>query len=848
MKSFEPRAEGRHRIIPLFWQRGDDPAAIREEMRRMKEAGINDFIVEPRPHPDYLGDGWWRDCDLILSEAAKLDMIVWFFDDGTYPSGTANGELAKRYPEHTKRYWAENHMDATGPAPHAHFLVDEWLKPGETLFRLIAARRKDRGDELIADSLVDVTAFSAHGRLYWPVPEGEWRVFVVKVSPYGEEAHTQDYVNPLSREGVSKYIELVHERHYARYQESFGNRVAGFFTDEPRFGNTTGYDRVIGKSRMPLPYVDGLEDMLGGDFARRVPLLWYPSDDSSAADARYAYMDAVSRLFAQNFTGQLGDWCRAHGVKLVGHLVEENGAHARLGYGAGHFFRAMEGLDMAGIDVVCNLLPEQTGGTYLTAFNEYDCDFNHWGLAKMASSAAHLDPKKNGDALCEAFGAYGWFEGLKLMKWITDHLAVQGVGIVTPHAFSPAPYPDPDCPPHFYARGKNPQFRHFRAWADYANRLGDALAGAIHVAPVAVVYHAEAEWGGASEPFEKAVKALAQAQIDCDVVPADALLSGAAAEDGTLSVGRETFRALVVPYMENIPAAFADRLNEIAAAGVPVLFTRALPARCYFGAPMKLTSVEAVSLAELPGRVRALGAFDIACDPPAPDLLYSHNRKDGIDFYLFVNQSTRHEIDARVTFRDERRAVLYDAMTGKTYAAEQEGNAVHLRLEAWETLFVAFGSEAELLEKRPDARAYARGTVLADGWTISTATADEYPAFTKTAFTELGDLSRPDRLPDFSGTVRYERRFALEKPEDILVEITEAYEAVRIAVNGARVAELICPPYRAYVPAALLRAGGNELSIEVTNTLVKEQHQNPFDPYFMQEPTGIVGSVTIATK
>lgn len=32
-----------------------------------------------------------------------------------------------------------------------------------------------------------------------------------------------------------------------------------------------------------------------------------------------------------------------------------------------------------------------------------------------------------------------------------------------PRAFDPAPFPDPDCPPHFYAHGHNPQYRHFGA-------------------------------------------------------------------------------------------------------------------------------------------------------------------------------------------------------------------------------------------------------------------------------------------------------------------------------------------------------------------------------------------------
>ena len=32
--------------------------------------------------------------------------------------------------------------------------------------------------------------------------------------------------------------------------------------------------------------------------------------------------------------------------------IEDMNAHMRLGYGAGHYFRALEGQDMAGMDIV----------------------------------------------------------------------------------------------------------------------------------------------------------------------------------------------------------------------------------------------------------------------------------------------------------------------------------------------------------------------------------------------------------------------------------------------------------------------------------------------------------------
>ena len=64
--------------------------------------------------------------------------------------------------------------------------------------------------------------------------------------------------------------------------------------------------------------------------------------------------------------------------------------------------------------------------------------------------------------MCEAFGAYGWNEGLKMMKWITDHLIVRGINHLVPHAFDPKEFPDFDCPPHFYAHGMNRSFDIFR--------------------------------------------------------------------------------------------------------------------------------------------------------------------------------------------------------------------------------------------------------------------------------------------------------------------------------------------------------------------------------------------------
>ncbi len=263
--------------------------------------------------------------------------------------------------------------------------------------------------------------------------------------------------------------------------------------------------------------------------------------------------------------------------------MEDNGVHARLGYGPGHFFRVMEGMDSAGMDLVYQVWPKHIEGRFTTPFGYLDAEFFYWGISKMTSSSAHLDEKKNGIALCEIFGAYGWQMGLKFMKWLTDHVAVRGINLLVPHAFSPK-YPDADCPPHFYANGNNPQWEYFHIWASYANRVCSLLSDGLHHATAAVVYHAEAEWGGAYEPFEKVVRVLAEQQIDSDVVPIDYLIDSEKSEiiDGKLWINQERYDTLVIPYSQCISKEFLNTVLNFSEQKLPVIFMTGYPERVYY--------------------------------------------------------------------------------------------------------------------------------------------------------------------------------------------------------------------------------------------------------------------------
>lgn len=288
-------------------------------------------------------------------------------------------------------------------------------------------------------------------------------------------------------------INAVYEPTFTHLGDEFGKTILGFFTDEPGFMNEKGAtledastSSFIGRGDMALPWSDELarrlHEALGTNWLSELRGLW--TRDPAGARVRHTYMDIATQLYRACFDEQIGDWCRERGVMHIGHVIEDKSCHTRLGQGAGHYFRAVAGQDMAGIDVVINqLAPGIDHGPYSYFHGAWNMEFFTYALAKLGSSAARLDPKKQGRCMAEVFGAFGWHEGLREMKWIADHMLVRGVNWFTPHAFSMAPFPDWDCPPHFYAHGNNPQWPHFGQLMSYMNRTATLLSEGLCHAP-----------------------------------------------------------------------------------------------------------------------------------------------------------------------------------------------------------------------------------------------------------------------------------------------------------------------------------------------------------------------------
>ena len=823
-------------MLPFFWQHGEEEAVLRKYMEIMDAANCHAVCVESRPHPDFAGPQWWHDMDIILEEARNRNMKVWILDDSHFPTGYANGALKKLPAEHRKQNIYFHQQELTGEAqllkldlrkaglmdlPTTYTVqTDFWAEDDTVVF---AVARNAQGQVL------DLTGMVEGETLCWDKPAGEWALQIGFWSR--NMGGRRENICVIEEEGVQILIDAVYEPHWQHYAADFGKTIQGFFSDEPELGNGRTYasGNRMGTDQ-DLPWSPKLEalliERLGENWRTLMPLLW--TEGEEAPRVRSIYMDCVSKRVREAFSNKLGDWCQAHGVRYIGHLIEDEGQHCRTGSTLGHYFRGLQGQHMAGIDNIGGqVVPyaENDNRGYFRSDDHRAAEFYHYALAKLAQSAAAIEPKKEGNAMCEIFGNYGWVEGVRMEKYIADHYLVRGVNQYVPHAFSPKAYPDIDCPPHFYAHGHHPQYRHFGEICGYMNRVATLTSSGKHEVPAAVLYHGESEWADSGAmPFETPLRKLYDVHIDCHVIPADIFVEQDYYQTrmgNPLVVNGQTYRAFVVPETKVLPASAVKGLCELAEKGLPIYFVNKLPvqiAETGEALPDALKALPVVALSELAEEVSKLGLATPKVEPANYNIRILHINGD-TPVYFIVNENPC-DYNGTVTLPTEGNCYLYDPWDNVCRGAEAEavpgGTRVKLAMEPLKTFAVVFGScEAPLV-----APVAGIGEAMELGcWERSICPGIEYPNFGEKVSVSLPDDISGEQ-PLFSGFLRYE---TVVQGHASVLEITDAAEGVEAFVNGKSLGIQIAPPFR-YDLSGVTTDGENRIAIEVATTLERQSY------------------------
>lgn len=868
-KTIRQLLEGKadNHMLPFFWQHGEEEATLRKYMEVIQAANCHAVCVESRPHPDFCGPKWWQDMDVILDEARKRNMKVWILDDSHFPTGYANDALKDKPDTLCKQSVFLNRRELPREAGMVcmDLRAEGLLELDQTPF---APPARTFGDDAVlfvgarngAGQLVELTGQVSGEVLHWDKPEGDWTLLVLMRSR--NAGSRRNYINVMEPQSCEVLIQAVYEPHWAHYAADFGKTIAGFFSDEPELGNAATYQKEnpLGTDQ-DLPWGPSLEAAvsweLGENWPGLIPMLWLEGED--APRVRSIYMDCVTRLVRESFSCRLGDWCREHGVQYIGHLIEDDGQHCRTSCSLGHYFRGLQGQDMSGIDNIGGqVLPqgEDDATPYFLGGEPRKGEFYHYGLAKLAQSAAAIEPRKQGNSMCEIFGNYGWAEGVRLEKYMADHFLVRGINQFVPHAFSAKAFPDPDCPPHFYAHGHNPQIRHFGEICGYMNRVATLTSSGKHAVPVAVLYHGESEWADSGAmAFEVPLRVLYDRQIDCHVIPADVFTERDyyRTELGNpLVVNGQRYEALVVPETVILPDAAAEGLLRLAERGLPVFFVNSRPkglARRGGPLPEELQKLPVVPLSRLGETVEALGIAVPKVEPACDRLRILQIRGDTPVFFL-VNEGAEC-YRGSITLPVAGECCFYDPWDNvcrpAEFAAVDGRTRVILTMEPLKSMAVVFGScDAPLV---PPVACQGVPEELTS-WRRSTCEGAEHPHYEREKGVSLPD-NIAEELPDFSGFARYETSLPYREGESVL-EITDAAEGVELFLNGSSLGIQIAPPFR-YDLTGKLDWEENRLVIEVATTLERQCFQllDDYGKSVTKPPvgkTGLTGRVFLYAK
>ncbi len=835
-------------IFPFLWMMGESHEMIGREMEGIRSCGIRSVCLESRPHPDFAGEKWWDDMDFVLEKARELDMKIWILDDDHFPTGHAVGRFEGKDAALRKTYLAEKHADFFGDREQA-FLYRALIGKDAKILAVFAVRRPDP-DSAVLDlsSVYDLTEGIQGEFCFFHIPEkGLFRVFTLYTTQ--ENGGRENYMNLVDSRSVQVLIDAVYEPHYRRYADEFGKTILGFFSDEPELGNVPGYayDNRLGMEDIKLPWSPELEEAIrkrfGARWKEKLLGCWFEIGEETEK-IRIGYMDEMTRLVYRCFSGQLGKWCRDHGVEYIGHVIEDSGASLNMGCSIGHYFREMKGQAMAGIDVVHHQIdPGHTGAVHQWLTDGRGGDFFHYQLAKLGSSSAHIDAEKKGRSLCEVFGSYGWALDTPDMKWLLDHMMVRGINHFVPHAFSITD-PNQDCPPHFFAQGKNPQFGYFRTLMRYANRVCDLISGGEPVLGAAVLYPAETYWSGrAVESLNEICKALMTDQIDFDIVPEDFLVEAGGGDKDTMfgRTGRE-YPALVIPGGKRISREtilFLQKHPE-----VPVFICGAVPEQdtegMIFNAEL-YKNLHSVTLKEMPSAVKSLRKYTVTVKTEAENLRVMRYRKPEGELFYFFNEDVydRASFCVHGSFGSVQ---IYDAVSNSVRRVRTAGDCFEMALEPGETLLCTFRKEAEgetiIKQEQQELKLPA---------VVSLQKGDHYEVWkTISPGEELPGMNRI--FPEYCGVFHYEMNFSFRKNQGrrVAVYLPCCGNGAEIKLNGKAVGTIFQDYQRIEITEAL-QDGDNILEIFMANTLVW-QRPDPASAFAAIRPTGLTAYPVLETE
>jgi hypothetical protein len=539
-----------------FWAWNDklEEPELRRQIRLFREMGFGGFFMHSRVglKTPYLSKEWFDLVRSCIDEAKKTGMESWLYDEDRWPSGSAGGIVTKDV-----KYRAQLLILTR----HAH--PERYIWPGSEKKAYIYGATFE--DEKISwfkklDQAADIAI----------LPQGaEVIEFSVENNFPLSWFNNQTYLDTMSKEAVGKFIEVTHEAYKREVGDDFGKQIPGIFMDEPNRG---AYLRNFWGLRLGIPWTNELpakfEELFGYDIIQHIPEIVFDLVDKPITQTRYHYFCTTTRLFVENFSKQIGDWCESNHLISTGHVLEENPiSHTTSVDGAAmQFYPYMQA---PGIDILTQSLIE-----YISA--------------KQVVSVAHQTGRKW--ILSELYGCTGWETTFETYKHSGDWQAAMGITLRCPHLswYSMAGETKRDYPASIHYH--SPWWKQYKAVEDYFARLGVLLSEGQPICDLAVIHPIESyyvlfdgNWSinpkikEMDKQYEALVEGLLAEHLDFHFADEHLMVElkaqvGSDAAGAYLQIGQMKYRAILVPTLLTMRGTTLETLKTFAQAGGKVVF------------------------------------------------------------------------------------------------------------------------------------------------------------------------------------------------------------------------------------------------------------------------------------
>ncbi len=739
-----------------------------------------------RLEPEYLSPEYFTQYRIMVEAATKENMNVWLYDEGGWPSGSANRELVKRYPKLASQRLVRKSI---------------WVWKGRTI-------HVPTDGILISlyQNLQFIRILSPGSTVKIDIPNAKVSHFRVQ-----KGGSYPDLLNP---ETTQRFLNMTHERYKRILAPFFGTTISLMFTDEPK---------VIAKP----PWTDGLmEDFLrtmGYDLRPHLHSI-FGGKTKEDQQVRIDFADWWSQRFATAYFGQLQQWCQANQILSGGHLNGEDETMGALYHGFGHVLRPYRYMDVPGIDVIWRQI--------------WPGKENHH-FPKYASSVGHQQGKRW--VLSESFAVFG--SGLTpiQMKWIIDHQVVRGINLFDLACYQ---YSNQD----WFIGGERPVFGSQNPiWSamgklhQYIARLAYLFSQGEPDLTVAVYYPVRDIWANGPDTRmvargnDEVARKLLESQCDFDFIDDDLLNSPETViTSGHIIVGKMKYTHIVVTQNSWMTALARERLRQFVQAGGTVFWVLDDPIH-YKSSPFSPPEgILPSDIQTVTGEIPRI----IQVTPTNPNIRVCRRKmKKGNVYFITSEAMTRQE--CTITFPEHLPGLQIDPESTNCYPLLDAkptpgGWQVTLQFNFGESKLVYFTNEIlPLVQKLTPIKPQTPIITLDQRWKakkIRSYQIQQHGFHVQELSNEsnasqiiLGDW-RQWAGADYSGTIEYQISFdaSSEMAENIThLDLGIVNYFCEVIVNGQNIGQRIWAPFWFDIKG-LLRVGNNQLAIRVTNTFANQ--------------------------